>query len=117
MSPQLLVANIARSIEFYTKKLEFEIDFCYKDFDAGVSKKGGSIRLKTGEYLAEERQNRRSNEDLDIVFSVENIENDYSKISDKSVEIIVPLREMDYSKEFYITDPDGYILPFSKEKR
>jgi len=26
------------------------------------------------------------------------------------VNIIEPLREMPYGREFYITDPDGYIL-------
>lgn len=117
MSPQLLVADITRSIDFYTKKLEFEIDFCYEDFYSGISKDGFSIHLKTGEYLTEERKNRRSNEDLDIVFSVDDIENVYNEILERSVEVIIPLREMDYGKEFYITDPDGYILAFLEEKR
>ena len=36
MSPQLLVADIDRSIEFYTKRLGFDLDFRYEDFYAGV---------------------------------------------------------------------------------
>lgn len=32
MSPQLLVTDINRSIEFYTKKLGFDLDFRYDDF-------------------------------------------------------------------------------------
>jgi len=63
----------------------------------------------------EERKNRRSNEDLDIVFSVDNIEDLYEEFSNKSVEFIQPLREMDYGKEFYIIDPDGYIIAFLEE--
>jgi predicted enzyme related to lactoylglutathione lyase len=117
MSPQLLVTDITRSIEFYTKKLEFEIDFCHEDFYAGISKGGISIHLKIGKYSTEERQNRKSNEDLNIVFLVDDIENAYTEILDRSVEVIIPLREMDYGKEFYITDPDGYILAFLEEKR
>jgi catechol 2,3-dioxygenase-like lactoylglutathione lyase family enzyme len=62
MSPQLLVADIDGSIEFYTKKLGFEIDFRYEDFYSGISKDGFSIHLKVGKPSIEDRQNRRNNE-------------------------------------------------------
>ena len=74
MSLQLLVADINRSIEFYTKKLGFDIDFRYEDFYAGICKDGYSIHLKTGKPSIDERESRRKNEDLDIVFSVDGIE-------------------------------------------
>ncbi len=48
MSPQILVTDIGRSIEFYTKKLGFEVDFLYEDFYAGIIKNGYSIHLKLG---------------------------------------------------------------------
>jgi catechol 2,3-dioxygenase-like lactoylglutathione lyase family enzyme len=115
MSPQLLVADINSSIDFYTKKLGFEMDFLYENFYAGVSKEGFTIHLKVGKPSIEERQNKRKNEDLDIVFSVSNIEDLNDELSNKSVEFTQPLREMDYGKEFYIIDPDGYILSFLEE--
>jgi predicted enzyme related to lactoylglutathione lyase len=115
MSPQLLVADIGRSIEFYTKKLGFDIDFHYEDFYSGISIGSFSIHLKEGKPSIEERQKRRNNEDLDIVFSVDGIEDLYEEISSKSVEFIQPLREMDYGKEFYVADPDGYIIAFLEE--
>lgn len=73
MSPQLLVADIDHSVEFYTKKLRFDVDFRYEDFYAGIVKDGYSIHLKVSKPSIEERENRRSNEDLDIVFSVDGI--------------------------------------------
>ena len=115
MSPQLLVADINRSIEFYTKKLGFEIDFRYDNFYTGISKDGFSIHLKTGKPSIEERQNKRKNEDLDIVFSVASIEDLYEELTNKLVEFTQPIREMDYGKEFYIIDPDGYIISFLEE--
>ena len=115
MSPQLLVADLNRSIEFYTKKLGFEIDFRYEDFYSGISKDGYTIHLKVGKPSMEERQNKRKNEDLDIVFSVNGIEDLYEELSNKSVEIIQSLRVMDYGKEFYLADPDGYIISFLEE--
>ena len=36
MSPQFLVTDIEPSIEFYTKKLGFDVAFRYEDFYAGV---------------------------------------------------------------------------------
>jgi len=115
MSPQFLVTDIDRSIEFYIKKLGFDIDFRYEDFYAGIIKDGYSIHLKTGKPSIEERQNRRKNQDLDIVFSVDGIEDLYKELSNKFVEFTQPLRNMPYGKEFYIADPDGYIISFLEE--
>jgi predicted enzyme related to lactoylglutathione lyase len=115
MSPQFLVTDIGRSIEFYTKKLGFEVDFLYEDFYAGIIKDGYSIHLKSGNPLTEERKNKRENENLDIIFSVEAVEDLYTELVNKSVEIMQPLCDRPYGKEFYIADPDGYILAFLEE--
>lgn len=112
MSPQLIVADIKRSIKFYTLKLGFSLEFNYEDFYAGVSKDGYTIHLKSGKPSVEERENRRDNEHLDLVFSVDNIEALYKEISGSAIEIIQTLRAMPYGREFYIADPDGYIIGF-----
>lgn len=114
MSPQLLVADIEYSIEFYTKKLGFDVDFRYEDFYAGIVKDGYSIHLKVGRSLGQ-RENKRIMEDLDIIFSVDNIEGLYEELSSKSVEFTQSLREMPYGKEFYVADPDGHIIAFLEE--
>jgi catechol 2,3-dioxygenase-like lactoylglutathione lyase family enzyme len=115
MSPQFLVVNLNRSIEFYTKNLGFDIDFRHENFYSGIIKDGFSIHLKTGKPSIEERLSRRNNEDLDIVFSVDSIEDLYEDILSKPVEVIQPLREMEYGKEFYVADPDGYVIGFIEE--
>lgn len=112
MSPQFLVADIGCSIEFYTNKLGFTVDFYYDDFYAGISKDGISIHLKSGNPSTEERRNKKENNHLDIVFSVENVEEIYKEFLKKSIGFIQPLCERPYGKEFYIIDPDGYILAF-----
>ena len=116
MSPQFLVADIDRSIEFYKERLGFDIDFRYENFYAGIIKDGYSIHLKSGKPSIEERKNKRSNEDLDIVFSVDGIEHLYEELSNRTIEFVQPLRDMPYGKEFYITDPDGYIIAFIEER-
>ena len=115
MSPQLLVADINRSIEFYTKTIGFDLEFRYEDFYAGLIKDGHTIHLKSGNPSLEERDNKRANEDLDIVFSVEGVETLYNDFVNKSVNITQPLCDRPYGREFYIADPDGYILAFLKE--
>ena len=116
ISPQFLVADIDHTIEFYIEKLGFEIAFRYEDFYAGIIKDGCSIHLKSGKPSSEERKSKRENGDLDIVFSVERVEELYEEFINKSVEIIQPLCDRPYGKEFYIADPDGYILAFLEER-
>jgi uncharacterized glyoxalase superfamily protein PhnB len=115
MSPQFLVTDIEHSIEFYTKKLDFEVDFRYEDFYAGIIKDNYSIHLKSGKPSIEERESKREKIDLDIIFSVEGVEDLYEELMNKSVEIVQPLCDRPYGKEFYIADPDGYILAFLEE--
>jgi len=115
MSPQLLVTDINSSIEFYTKKLGFEVDFRYEDFYAGLIKDGHSIHLKLRSKPSKEREGKRSHEDVDIVFSVDTVDALYEELSNKSVKITQSLRHMPYGKEFYITDPDSYIIAFLQE--
>ena len=112
MSPQLRVNDINRSVEFYTKQLGFDVDFRYEDFYLGLIKDGYSIHLKLEKISIEERENRRNNEHLDIIFSVEGIENLYQGILNKSVEVTQSLRDMPYGREFYVADPDGHIIAF-----
>ena len=112
MSPQFLVADIKRSIAFYINQLGFEISFCYEDFYCGIIKDGHSIHLKSGSRAIEERENKKNNGHLDITFSIEKIDGLYEEIKNKPVQIIQPLREMPYGREFYIADPDGYIIAF-----
>ena len=115
MSPQFLVSDIEHSIAFYTKKLDFDVEFRYEDFYAGIIKDNYSIHLKSGKPSIEERESKRENIDLDIVFSVEGVEDLYEELMNKSVEIVQSLCDRPYGKEFYIADPDGYILAFLEE--
>lgn len=115
LSPQLLVTDIDRSLEFYTNQLGFTIAFRYEDFYAGIIKDVFSIHLKAGKALTNERQDKKDDWHPHIVFSVEEIEHLYREIAAKPVEIIQALRQMPYGKEFYIADPDSNIMAFVEE--
>lgn len=115
MSLQLLVADLERAVKFYTQKLGFEVDFRFEDFYVGISKDGCSIHLKLSDSV--ENKNKSANQDLDIMFSVEGIENMYEDLVNKSVSITQSLREMPYGKEFYVADPDDHIIAFVEEAK
>jgi predicted enzyme related to lactoylglutathione lyase len=111
MSPQLPVTDLARAVKFYVDILGFEIDFRYEDFYAGIIKDGYSIHLKlTGESIAIKPYTDHS--PLDMMFLVDNIQELYNELSAHTVQIIQPLREMPYCREFYIADPDGNVIAF-----
>ena len=82
MSPQLPVRELDRSIDFNTNKSGFRVNFRYEDFYAGISKDGFSIHLKSGSPSLEESKNKKENENLDILFSVDNIENLFEELFD-----------------------------------
>lgn len=109
ISAQLLVRDLEASIAFYVQKLGFVLSFRYEDFYAGIEKDGHSIHLKQ-DYPVKEETRRRGTEDLDLVFAVEGVSDWYTELMAKDVEIVQPLRQMPYGTEFYITDPDGYVI-------
>jgi predicted enzyme related to lactoylglutathione lyase len=106
MSVQLQVSNLERSIEFYSEKLGFEVDFRYEDFYAGIIKDGYSIHLKIDGSLTE------NSNSLEILFSVDHIHDLYEELSARSVRFTQSLRQMPYGYEFYISDPDGNVIAF-----
>jgi predicted enzyme related to lactoylglutathione lyase len=112
MSPQFVVTDLKGSLDFYTRELGFEIDFRYEDFYAGIIKGDYTIHLKSGSPTIAERTNRHENEHLDLVLSVEDIDSLFESMKSCAIIITQPLREMPYGREFYISDPDGYILGF-----
>ena len=115
LTPLLLVADLNRAISFYNHSLGFDVSFRYEDFYAGMVKDGCTIHLKLGNSFQKEREERRKNEDIDLVFSIDNIQQFYDTIDKTSVSIVQVLREMPYGMEFYIADPDGYIISFLSE--
>lgn len=112
MSPQLLVTDIERSIEYYASILGFDLDFIHEDFYASVSKERYSIHLKLVDSLPRKQSDQPHERNLDVVFSVEGIDELYGELSGKPSGISQPLRQMPYGKEFYLSDPDGNVLGF-----
>jgi hypothetical protein len=68
MSPQFLVANMEKSIEFYITMLGSELEFRYENFYAGILKDGFSIHLKTAILAPKKEKTRKKMKTLILSF-------------------------------------------------
>ena len=111
-APQFLVDDLARSITYY-EKLGFKFGEPWDGFYAIGQLDGLEVHLKEGPKNEDERKHRRANEHLDAASGVDGIEAFYAMCAANGVTIIKPLAETPWgTKDFYIEDPDGYILCF-----
>jgi len=112
LAPQFLVDDLARSITYY-EKLGFTFGEPWEGFYAIGMLDGLELHLKEAPKDEQERRHRRANEHLDAAAGVDGIEAFYAQCEANGVRIIKPLAETEWgTKDFYIEDPDGYILSF-----
>lgn len=115
IAPQFLVDDLERAIAYYRDQLGFELNFVYESFYASVSRDGFAIHLKHGSRLAVEKEHRKENEHLDAYISVSGIRGLFSELEMRGARVIKPLEQQPWAcLDFYVEDPDGYILCFSE---
>jgi catechol 2,3-dioxygenase-like lactoylglutathione lyase family enzyme len=113
LAPQFLVDELERSIAYYRKLLGFAFGEPWEGFYAIGVLDGLELHLKEAPKNQAERQHRRENEHLDAVAGVEGIEVFYDQCIANGATILKPLAATAWgTKDFYIDDPDGYIVCF-----
>ena len=116
IAPQFLVDDLDRAIAYYRDKLGFELDFEYQSFYASVTRDGFAIHLKHAPKLAADRAHRKQNEHLDAYISVSGIRGLFSELETRGAQVIKPLEARPWAcLDFYVEDPDGYIICFSEQ--
>ena len=114
--PQFLVDDLSAEIAYYRDSLGFELDFVYESFYASVSRDGFSIHLKCAPKTVADRIHRKQNEHIDAYVGVQGIEALFDELKSKGALIIRSLEERPWGcRDFYVEDPDGYLLCFSEE--
>src|SRR3954469_12041721 len=115
IAPQFLVDDLDRAIAFYRDRLGFELDFKYESFYAGITRDGFAIHLKQAPKLAAERAHRKQHEHLDAYISVSGVRALCSEFQERGAELLKPLEQRPWAcLDFYVEDPDGYVLCFSE---
>lgn len=116
IAPQFLVDDLERAIAYYCDKLGFALDFRFQGFYASVSRDGSVIHLKHAPKLPAEREHRKQNEHLDAYISVSGIHDLFRELEMRGAQVTKRLEERPWKcLDFYVEDPDGYILCFSEQ--
>jgi len=116
-APQFLVDDLDRSIAYY-QKLGFTFGEPWDGFYAIGDLDGLELHLKEAPKNQAERQYRRDNEHLDASAGVNGIEAFYERCVANDVTILKPLAATAWgTKDFYVEDPDGYIICFGGRPR
>ena len=111
-APQFLVDDLARSIAYY-QRLGFTFGEPWDGFYAIGTRDGLELHLKEAAKSVAERHHRREHEHLDAAAGVEDIEAFYAQCVANGATILKPLAATAWgTKDFYIEDPDGYIIAF-----
>lgn len=112
LAPQFLVDDPTRSIAFY-ERLDFAFGEPWHGFYAIGVRDGLELHLKQARKSATERQHRREHDHLDAAAGVDGIEAFYAQCVANDVTVVKPLAPTAWgTKDFYIEDPDGYIIAF-----
>ena len=113
LAPQFLVDDLERAITYYRDALGFVFGEPWGGFYAIGRLDGLELHLKEAPKNPAERTHRRENEHLDAAAGVDGIEAFYQQCVDNGATIIKPLAATEWgTKDFYVEDPDGYIICF-----
>ena len=116
LAPQFLVDDLSTAVAYYRDRLGFEPDFIYESFYASVSRDGFAIHLKCAPKTLADRAHRRQNEHLDAHVGVQGIESLFDELKARGAHILRSLERRPWgATDFYVEDPDGYILCFSEQ--
>ena len=116
-APQFLVDDLDRSIPYY-QKLGFTFGEPWDGFYAIGDLDGLELHLKEAPKNQAERQYRRDNEHLDASAGVDGIEAFYERCVASNATILKPLAATAWgTKDFYVEDPDGYLICFGGRPR
>jgi catechol 2,3-dioxygenase-like lactoylglutathione lyase family enzyme len=112
IAPVFRVADVPRSLAFYRDRLGFTVEFVHESFYAGVCRDGCHIHLKCSSPIPRDQTVFEGEEQIDACIGVSSAETLAESFASAGVSFLVSLRRMPYGTEFYIRDPDGYVLGF-----
>lgn len=114
VAPVFRVADLARSLSYYRDQLGFEVEFSHEGFYAGVLRDGCRLHLKCTDPIGRDQTEFEAAEHVDACFGVDDVQALASRFASAGVVFSVSLRSMPYGREFYVKDPDGYVLGFTE---
>jgi uncharacterized glyoxalase superfamily protein PhnB len=124
LTPNLIVSNVERSVEFYRTVLGFEFAFGVPEQEprvfAAVMRDGLEIFFNLPDPASEDYpdlRDRTAGGGLTQFIEVEGgIDELYASVSGKA-RVVMPIKDQFYGmREFAIADPDGWLLTFAERR-
>lgn len=116
-APVFGVADLGRALAYYRERLGFAVEFVHGDFYASVERDGCRIHLRCMPGMTPDRAVADAAECVDACFGVHDAGSLAADFIGSGADFALPLREMPYGREFYLRDPDGYVLAFVERAR
>jgi len=112
---QLRTTDLEESIEFFTTKLGFDLDFRYQDFYAGIRYDDQIFHLKLADEAEPNISFVEQNEHFHLYFDIDDIAAVADQFRNNGVFFVMDIRETPWgSKEFAVRDNQGHILYFGQ---
>lgn len=109
LAPVLTVPDLQRALAYYRDTLGFAIEFEYGGHYASVLRDGCRIHFRRGTPGG---ARQLSPDHVDVCVMVADAAVLAARCDAAGAEFAAPLRDMPYGREFYLRDPDGYVLAF-----
>ena len=106
--PILRVQNLEASLDYYTNRLGFQLDWHESSVMASVSRDRASVMLCQG---------HQGNPGTWVWFGVEDAGALFEEYKAKGAAIGLPPTNYQWAYEIHVKDPDGHILRFGSEPR
>lgn len=112
VAPVLRVADPDRSLAYYCDRLGFTIEFVYENVYAAIVRDGCRVHLKCAPPVERDQAAFDAAGHLDVCFGVRDVQALAQQFAAAGAVFSVQPRVMPYGREFYVRDPDGYVLGF-----
>jgi catechol 2,3-dioxygenase-like lactoylglutathione lyase family enzyme len=107
--PHLPVKNLRMTLDFYRDKLGFTDEWIFGEADGGIRRDDLKLLFAEDEDFTNEINNK--NHRLPIMWFVENIDDIYTELKKRDVELADDLRTHPYGlREFAFIDINGYYI-------
>lgn len=113
--PQLRTTDMGSSIEFYTEKLGFAVEFNYQDFYVGIRGGDSMIHLKHVDDKDPSISFVKDGGHLHLYLETADVKDFAEQLKTKGVRLLTEVHETPWqTREFVIEDDQGHTLYFGQ---
>jgi catechol 2,3-dioxygenase-like lactoylglutathione lyase family enzyme len=116
----LTVKNVKRSVDFYTKKLDFVCVVNAAPYFGMVRMGGSTIGLLSFNEAKKEgvvKTTAKQNRGIHVELSTDDLDGLYQKLKKKGVKFHTPPHDEPWERSATAFDPDGYSVEFAQGRR